>query len=899
MNRSDQTALRLVIFSALAWLTATLLAVPQTDAVASATISLGDNPRELRPSAIPGPARWSAHWIITPDAITGTNLMFLARRAFDLPRAPERAVVFVTADTRYQLFVNGSFVQRGPARSAAHHQSYDALDITRFMRPGTNALAIRFHHTGVARPYHEQTRPGLLVQLEMVHDGKTSILGTDRQWKMMRDPSWDSESPRINRWHDASVDIVDLRQRPDDWSRPGFDDRLWPAAASIVPGGARSSTGTGFLPGPRWWPAPQDDYVPQAITPPWVALVPRDLPQLTETPVKATRLVLAGTLSDPVAGHPRHDAAAYRFTALSLLRLPPIEESKSDWSELEGVEAYGRSQSPLVARCGSVRQSTFLVFDLGEVHKGHPQLDIEGPSGAIVDVLSTPYILNNVFDPKLLNSFTADRVVLSGRRQQWESFFFKPTRYLAVVLRGATGPVRIHFAGVTRSAYPWTRRGRFAAPENPWLERFWQAGVKTIEGITTDAYTDNYRERRQYPQTSYYAAQGNYAAFGDTFLQRRYLIQNADEQEPNGNLGMYAPMSEGRLSPFLDAQYFWLMSWRDYLLYSGDASTTRRLLPVAQRAMQRLAELVQPDGLITDPPYPYWIDHSNLDRRGAHFVVNALYALALDDFAQTLDWLREPGGVQCRHQAAGLREALRTKFWDPQRGLFTEALVEGRQSTRFSEHANAIAVAARIATPAQKQAILPKLLQPAADMVPATSLFVYWTFMPLCEGGRVDDGVAMLELRFAHQLQTGNGTLWEDWHLDRTNRRGFTEKHSRADAQGECGIFPMALTRFVGGIEVVAPGMREVIVRRVPSSLRNVSVVLPAPHGELHVAWATGEGGEELVAKVPPGMVAKLDLASIEAFSMRGMSLDGKRLEPSQYGGRYYVIPEGVHYLKL
>ena len=137
--------------------------------------------------------------------------------------------------------------------------------------------------------------------------------------------------------------------------------------------------------GARLWP----DF-PLMVSPPWVALVPRDLPQLTETPVKATRLVLAGTLSDPVAGHPRHDAAAYRFTALSLLRLPPIEESKSDWSELEGVEAYGRSQSPLVARCGSVRQSTFLVFDLGEVHKGHPQLDIEGPSGAIVDVLSTP-----------------------------------------------------------------------------------------------------------------------------------------------------------------------------------------------------------------------------------------------------------------------------------------------------------------------------------------------------------------------------------------------------------------------------------------------------------------------------------------------------------------------------
>jgi|CXWL01.1.fsa_nt_gi hypothetical protein len=874
-----------------------LSAAAPTGANLPAGDSRFDRERDLLPSLPAGPARWLAHWIIAPDAITGVNLMFLARRTFDLPRAPARAMVYVTADTRYQLFVNGSFVLRGPARSAAHHQSFDAFDVARFLRAGNNVLALRFHHTGLAQPYHEQTRPGLLVQLEMVHDGKTSILGTDRQWKMRRDPSWDSESPRINHWHDASVDIVDLRQRLDDWSMPGFDDSSWPAAASIVPGGARSSKGSSLMPGPKWWPAPQDDYVPQAITPPWTALVPRDLPLLSESPVKATRLVLVGKLADPAAAQPRPDAGAYRFSALPLLKLPSIDESPGDRSVLEGVGAYERGQSPLVVRGDGEGTSSFFVFDLGEVYNGHPRLDIDGPAGAIVDVLCVPYILDRKFDPTMLNSFTADRVVLSGRRQQWEAFFFKPTRYLAVVVRGAAEPVRLHFAGVTRISYPWTQRGRFATPENPWLGRFWQAGAKTIEVITTDAYTDNYRERRQYPQTSYYAAQGNYAAFGDTFLQRRYLIQNAEEQEPNGNLGMYAPMEIGRFSPFLDAQFFWVMSWRDYLLYSGDTATVRRLLPVAQRAMQRLAELAQPAGLIADPPYPYWIDHSNLDRRGAHFVVNALYALTLDDYAQTLDWLGEPGGEPCRRAAAGIREALRTKFWDPQRGLFAEALVEGRLSARFSEHANGIAVAAHIATPEQTQAILPRILPPDPDLVPVTSLFVYWTFAALCQSGRVDEGLAMLESRFAHQLKTGNGTLWEEWHLDRTMRRGFTEKNSRADAQGECGIFPLALTRYVGGLEPVAPGLREVLVRRVPSSLKNIQAVLPSPLGDLRVTWSTSDRSGELQAEVPHGLVAKLDLASVDAPAGRELLLDGRPIAATELAGPWYVIPEGAHRL--
>lgn len=417
--------------------------------------------------------------------------------------------------------------------------------------------------------------------------------------------------------------------------------------------------------------------------------------------------------------------------------------------------------------------------------------------------------------------------------------------------------------------------------------------------ITTDAYTDNYRERRQYPQTSYYAAQGNYAAFGDTYLQRRYLIQNAEEQEPNGMIRAYAPISDGQAMPFLDEPLFWVMGWRDYLLYSGDFATTRRLLPNARRVMQRLAELAHPDSLITNPPYPYWIDHSHLDRRGAHFVVNALYALTLDDYAEALDWLGERGGEPCRRAAADIRHALRTKFWNPQRGLFTEALVEGKQSDRFSEHANSLAVAARIATPEQTRAILPKVLEPVPDIVPATSLFVYWTFYALCESGRVDDAVAMLESRFGHQLQGGNGTLWEDWQLDLSNRRGVVEKMSRTDAQGECGIFPMALTRWVAGLRPVAPGMREVLVRRTPSSLKSIETVLPSPFGDLHAGWSTKDDGDELAVEVPRGMIAMVDLASVDVPGGRELWLDGRRIDPAGSQGPLFPIPEGAHRLNF
>ncbi|MBP7141004.1 MAG: hypothetical protein KBA71_03785, partial [Opitutaceae bacterium] len=647
-----------------------------------------------------------------------------------------------------------------------------------------------------------------------------------------------------------------------------------------------------------WWPPPQPDYVPQAITPPWVELVARELPSLTETIEKASQIVMRGALDDPAALRlPKAgDSASYRFDHLTLLKLPTIHMQRSDDAGMADLHAYREGKAPITLQ-ESPGRSPYLLFDLGSVHNAHPRLDIEGPAGAIVDVLSTPYLLENTFNPTVLSSLAADRLVLSGHRQQWEAFFFKPVRYLALVVRGAAGPVRIHFAGITSIAYPWNRYGHFDTPENPWIQRFWQAGARTIDVITTDAYTDNYRERRQYSQTSYYAARGNYAVFGDPYLQRRYLLQNAQEQEPNGALGAYAPMTDGRFMPFLDAQFFWIMSWHDYLLFSGDSATATRLLPAAQRAMDRLAELARPSGLITDPPYPYWIDHSNLDRRGAHFVVNALYALSLDDFAETLGWLGMPGGESCRKAADEIRNRLRDQFWNPHRGLFVEALVEGKQSERISEHANAMALAAHIATPGQRRTIVPAILKPDPDIVPVTSLFAYWTFRALCVSGHADDAMAMLEKRFAHQLKEGNGTLWEDWHLDRTTRRGFEEKTTRADAQGECGIFPMAITRWIGGVDAVAPGMAEIRIHRVPTALRNISTVVPTPRGNLHVTWSVTESGGSLSTVVPDGIQAKLDLGSLGTAGTPPLTIDGRPVDASAITSAWYTLPVGTHQL--
>lgn len=783
----------------------------------------------VRPATPSSPSVWNAYWIWSSDAKPATNVMLLARKQFRLAAVPGTARLYITADTRYQLFINGRFVNRGPARCSPDHQSFDALEVAPYLRSGANQLAVRIHHTGLGRSYHQPARPGLLAQLEV--DGQ--VIGTDASWKVRLDPAWNRESPRINGWHDGYTDMIDFREYLRGWTMPGYDDSRWQSACGLL----RT----------QGWPEVQADATPVAVTPPWVSLTPRGIPYLVENRIRAERLTQSGVLN-----------------RLPVLPLPPLGAEQTEPRSVLGAAEYRRGTGPLSLDPRG-REAVFAVFDLGKMVNGYPRLSLSGPRGAIVEVMTAPYMLNSRFDPLMLKSRQIDQIILSGDENDWEAFDFKPARYLAIVVQNSQGPVRVSYAGITGIEYPFQSVGEFHAPEDPVLEQLWNAGAKTVRAVTTDAYTDNYRERRQYAQTSYYAARGNYAAFGDTYLQRRYLIQIAQQQEPDGILPSYAPLTGDDFMVILESGLFWVRGLRDYLLFSGDVTSVRALLPVASKTLARMREMTNNAGLIEDPPYPYWLDHSPLDRRGANFVLNGHYLLALEDYAEALEWLGDPAGKDYRARAARVRAALRAEFWDPGKRLFVDAVIRGERSPRFSEHSNAMALAAGVATSEQAKAISARLLEKDSGLAPVTPAFMDILVNGLAAHGHVAQVLAVLKDRFSKFLNQGNGTLWEEWWLDGTMRIGRWQPHSRADAQGESAFPPLTMSRWVLGIRPTRPGMSEVVIEFTNSGVREVSGTMPSPHGPLGVAWSVRSHELVLQTRCPTGMTLKLDLASIGA----------------------------------
>jgi|GEM_PF-880008 len=175
----------------------------------------------------------SARWIWVPDAATAPGAAWwMFRRTLRLPADCREARLRITAAFHYLLYVDGTLVTRGPARSYDFRKAYDTVDAQPHLRPGAeNVMAI------LAPAHKTPSRRGVLAELRWrcAADAKGG-LSTDRQWRVQRHPAFAPDVAGC-----ASEQLLwieerfDARQELLGWTAPGFDDSGWENAAELGP----------------------------------------------------------------------------------------------------------------------------------------------------------------------------------------------------------------------------------------------------------------------------------------------------------------------------------------------------------------------------------------------------------------------------------------------------------------------------------------------------------------------------------------------------------------------------------------------------------------------------------------------------------------------------------------
>ena len=180
---------------------------------------------------------WTAHYIW--DGTTNLNNFAYFRKTFSVTRKPDLAKVYVTAHNDYLLYFNGQLIGRGPARCNPYrYGQYNAYDITKLVKTGTNVFAAKGHWQGTWHDSGCNAKPAFLLEARLDYpEGFSSTIRTDGAWKVMaHTPFIETNATYFGGAGGArnrAAIRFDSRREPTGWKTVGFDDSQW-ASATVV-----------------------------------------------------------------------------------------------------------------------------------------------------------------------------------------------------------------------------------------------------------------------------------------------------------------------------------------------------------------------------------------------------------------------------------------------------------------------------------------------------------------------------------------------------------------------------------------------------------------------------------------------------------------------------------------
>lgn len=156
----------------------------------------------------------------------GATAYFVAfRKSFDLSSKPNSAFVHLFANARYLLWVNGQYVERGPARFQPNGPEYDSVPIANQLQPGKNVVVLLILSNGSGGKIMKHAS-GLGAVLEINGDKMV----TDESWKWSAQTRYRLASVS---WANITESSLDATVEDGEWMNTDYDDSKWETARKI------------------------------------------------------------------------------------------------------------------------------------------------------------------------------------------------------------------------------------------------------------------------------------------------------------------------------------------------------------------------------------------------------------------------------------------------------------------------------------------------------------------------------------------------------------------------------------------------------------------------------------------------------------------------------------------
>jgi len=778
-----------------------------------------------------------AKWI-WPDghAWNLRNSYVLFRRDFHLEKIPSRAPLFVTADQSYQLYVNGRYVSRGPARGFQCSWPYDELELKPFLRRGRNVLALRVHNPGFSNfQYITESYAGLLLEAKW---GALELF-SNKDWKARRQSgvSQDTVPTSIQLF---CQEHIDLRIEDPSWMEQDHDDSEWQTNLAEAALGSM----------------------------PWHGLEARGLPLLEEK-----RIVPAAGLGTAIGVC----AKGYRQT--------------TDVTRLRHAEGLAHRAGKfdaelLVVPAGTKGRYQSYLLDFGKTVVGSAGFEIEGAAG--VEILDTLHV-ETLDEENLAPHFEPDKhsrmafghrlICRSGAQSHsfYHSFGF---RYMVLTVRGHQTELRIR-PFLRTGIYPLRQKGRFHSSDAV-LQAIWETCAWTQRVCSLDAYVDTpWREQAQWWGDARVQAKNTFFYSGDTRLFRRGISQISGQTLANGLTYGHAPtMAHGCILP--DFTLIWMLTLWDFYWQTGSLEPFQAHGDGVRKALDYFEGQTDfKTGLVAyDRRYWLFLDWTGIFKEGYSTVYNLWLLIALEKM-EALSKAAGADGEAARLLAwhGRLRRSLLRLVRED--GLICDGITfQGKQVGSASIHAQTLAIMAGL-QPAGDRGRIGKVLIPfiRQEHTPEISPSCYWityVFEILGEAGYGGEVADYIRKKWAPMAV--HGTTWEVFQ-PKVGDESFSHAWS---------AHPLYhLMQTLGGIRQAAPRWKKVVFQPVFRGTE-ASTVIPTPAGEIRSSWKREQGRKGGLIRValdlPAGVTAEVRLPGEKRKSFKGKNRWKLRLPERKEG---------------
>lgn len=748
---------------------------------------------------------WNAFWIkpgTGGDAAAFGVHQF--RKSFTLESLPQAFMVHVSADQRYELYVNGKRASVGPARRDLFHWKYETVDLAPLLKTGKNVLAARIWNFGKYTAQGEMSGGNAVFILQ--GNGPTEELAnTNETWKWQENKAY---SPIDISWDIMPFyyvvgpgEQVDGSRFLWQWENLDYDDSDWFPAGKGPKGAPRKVNDSGKY-----------------------MLVPSDIPPME-----------------------------YKIERIPMLRT-------STWKGIP--KGFPAQAQPF--QISANRKDTFLL-DQTYLTNAYPELTVSGGKGAKITLRYAEALFEqdqpDAKNPKK-RKYKGNRNEVAGKyfignldvflpdggeNRTFRPLWFRTWRYIQLIVETADQPLEIVDIRGEFTGFPLQEKGKFSSDQK-WLEPIVQTGIRTARLCAHETYFDcPYYEQLQYVGDTRIQALASYYTFGEDRLAKQAIRALYQSRQPEGFTASRYPTKDFQIIPTFSL--LWIGLLHDFWRYRDDMAFVKEMLPGTRTVLDFFAGYQRTDGTLK--PVPWWnftdwagdfkrgVAPAGEDGRSAMMDLFHLHALQMAA-AMEQDLGNTFLAQSLKERSNKVSEAIQRFYFDEKTGLYADDSAK----TRFSQHVNTMAVLTDVCPKGLQTNLMQRTLTDK-NMTACTIYFKYYLHLAAVKAGLGNEYLNWLD-EWKNQLALGLTTWAEDPEPTRSDCHAW-------------GCSPnIEFFRTVLGVDSDAPGFAKVLIQPHLGNLKQAEGKIPHPKGTIEVKYNLTKKGLTAEITLPDGLTGRL-----------------------------------------